>query len=185
MISTAGNTGKSISGALEDALKGITKDWKAAKRQADRDESAGRTGKQDERGRVRELTIKDAAYDVMPQAYAEASSKGKYPANARQIMYAARPKVLALTGGRRWDNSSYFTQHLLPDYMRYNPQGTAGWDVVFTPAATSPSHTLQQVRSGTPRVRRHIPASGRCRSGRALRRRGYRARPQLPDLRPR
>ena len=77
------------------------------------------------------LSIKDAAYEVMEDAYRHASAQGQYPANARQIMYAARPAVLALTGDKGWKRSSYFTQELLPDFMEEHPELTAAWDVVF------------------------------------------------------
>lgn len=56
---------------------------------------------------------------------------GMLPANARQIMYAARPLVLALTDGKCWKDSNYFTQTLLPNYMFDYPSETANWDVVY------------------------------------------------------
>ena len=42
------------------------------------------------------MTIKVAAYNVMTEAYMAVSDNGTLPANARQIMYAARPKILEL-----------------------------------------------------------------------------------------
>ena len=78
-----------------------------------------------------ELSIKDAAYNVMERAYMKASASNTLPANARQIMYAARPLVLELTGGKSWKKSSYFTQTLLPNFIDENPDTTSGWDVVF------------------------------------------------------
>ena len=35
-----------------------------------------------------EISLKDAAWEVMEEAYLKASNDGKLPANARQIMYA-------------------------------------------------------------------------------------------------
>ena len=47
-------------------------------------------------------------------------------------MYAARPGVQRLTGKEKpWKKSSYFTQHLLVDFMEEHPDLTASWDVVF------------------------------------------------------
>jgi hypothetical protein len=64
------------------------------------------------------LSQRRAAWLVMSQAYHQASrnvdgASGKpLPANARQIMYAARPNILAMTGKDKLD-SNYFTQTLL------------------------------------------------------------------------
>ena len=55
------------------------------------------------------MTVKDAAYQVMEAAYQKASGNGRYPGNARQIMYAARPLILELTGEDQL-NDVYFTQ---------------------------------------------------------------------------
>ncbi len=63
----------------------------------------------------RGMFLKEAAYEVMEQAYLMASGDGQYPANARQIMYAARPYIQKKTGKDLMDN--YFTQTLLPSYV--------------------------------------------------------------------
>jgi len=64
----------------------------------------------------------------MEDAYIKASSNGKYYANARQIMYAARPAILEITGEREL-KSAYFTQTLLKDYLeKYNPDWKVVWD---------------------------------------------------------
>jgi hypothetical protein len=47
----------------------------------------------------------------MRQAYMTASANGTLPANPRQIYYAARPKMLEMTG-RTSIKSGYFTQTL-------------------------------------------------------------------------
>ena len=44
------------------------------------------------------IFIKTAAWKVMEAAYMKASDGGELPANARQIMYAARPEILRLAG---------------------------------------------------------------------------------------
>ena len=55
----------------------------------------------------------------MHEAYNKASDSGRYPANARQIMYAARPAIQERTGEMLSD--VYFTQVLLPDFIREHP----------------------------------------------------------------
>ncbi|MGH7271557.1 MAG: hypothetical protein ACREJ3_14095, partial [Polyangiaceae bacterium] len=106
-----------IDAALEQAVASVTKAWKAAKRRADREDRIQRRDLDELRraNAPRPCSIKIAAYEAMAAAYGKASANGTLPANARQIMYAARPSVLERTGGRSWKSSSYFTQHLLPD----------------------------------------------------------------------
>lgn len=150
-----------IDEALTSAVQVVTKGWKAAKRQADRDDRV-RQRDLDELRRSqkrRQWSVKEAAYQVMAEAYLKASANNTLPANARQIMYAARPLVLALTGGKCWKESSYFTQHLLPDYIAEYPDETAGWDVVFDARGhLAEPHTERRIDLGTLAVRRYIGA---------------------------
>ncbi len=76
---------------------------------------------------ARGLSQKDAAAQVMEAAYLAASANGTLPATGRQVMYAARPKIEALTSGKRLDDQ-YFCQTLLPDFME---EHDVDWDVVF------------------------------------------------------
>jgi hypothetical protein len=93
----------------------------------------------------------------MVEAYMKASANNTLPANARQIMYAARPLILALTGGECWKNSSYFTQHLLPDFIEENPALTADWDVVFDARGRLVEpHTRHRTDLGTLEVRKYF-----------------------------
>jgi hypothetical protein len=93
----------------------------------------------------------------MEAAYRHAGAQGRYPANARQIMYAARPAVLELTGGKCWKRSSYFTQELLPDFMEEHPDLAAAWDVVFDDRGhLIEPHTQHRIGLGTLEVRDYI-----------------------------
>jgi hypothetical protein len=108
------------------------------------------------------LSQKKAAWRVMSQAYHQVSrnvddASGKpLPANARQIMYAARPNILGMTGKGKLD-SNYFTQTLLPDYVLEHPEETRDWDVVFDARGhfVEP-HTNRQVPLGTLQVRWYV-----------------------------
>jgi len=121
---------------LGDALAAVvtktTKGWRRAKRDADQEDRLSGAQRSALFRRPYVVTVRDAAFKVMPEAYAWASSNGQYLANARQIMYGARPRVLKLTVGERkriWKNSSYFTQTLLKDYLdRYEPDWRVVWD---------------------------------------------------------
>ena len=102
------------------------------------------------------IYIKEVAYKVMEQAYMKASDNGTLPANARQIMYAARPLILAEATSNKFD-SKYFTQHLLPDYLEEHPSETASWDVVFDARGQLfEPHTKTDVRLGTIDVRNYL-----------------------------
>jgi hypothetical protein len=101
------------------------------------------------------MSIKDAARTVMGKAYRVASGNGRYPANARQVMYAARPDILRLTGNDKLDDA-YFTQVLLPDYVTEYGKD-AEWDVVFDSRGNFVEpHTGHEVRLGTIDVRAYL-----------------------------
>lgn len=116
--------------ALTSAVRSATSAWKKAKRQADKEDRVRKRELERLRSyRPPKITIRRAAFEVMQRAYMKASANGRYYANARQIMYAARPWVLELTGGKIWKKSSYFTQTLLKDYIEmYDPQWKVVWD---------------------------------------------------------
>jgi len=104
---------------LASAVHSATSAWKKAKRQADKEDRVRkRELERLRRYRPPKITIRRAAFEVMERAYMKASANGRYYANARQIMYAARPWVLELTGGEIWKKSSYFTQTLLTILLR-------------------------------------------------------------------
>lgn len=152
-----------IEQALTEAIQAVTRGWKTAKRQADKDDRVRQRDLDELRKaqKRQQWTVKEAAYYVMADAYRKASAGGTLPANARQIMYAARPAVLELTGGKCWKESSYFTQHLLPDYIAEHPTATAGWDVVFDARGhLAEPHTGERVDLGTLAVRRYIAGWG-------------------------
>lgn len=104
----------------------------------------------------RGVSLKDAASAVMADAYRSASGGGRYPANARQIMYAARPAMLRATGRDALDDA-YFTQTLLPDYLEQHADTTGDWDVVFDArGALVEPHTEREVALSTIEVREYL-----------------------------
>lgn len=149
-----------INAALESAIKTVSAKWKEAKRQADRENRVyGRQLKELRKAeKRRQLSVKEAAYWVMEKAYMLASSNNTLPANARQVMYAARRDVIELTGKTTpWKKSSYFTQHLLPDFVDAHPELTADWDVVYDARGKLVEpHTKKRIDMGTLAVRRYI-----------------------------
>ena len=102
------------------------------------------------------MTIKEAAYSVMEEAYLKASGNGALPANARQIMYAARGKILVLTGKTEFGDN-YFTQTLLPDFQNDNPELTADWQVAYDARGHFiEPHTNYEIGLGTIEVQDYV-----------------------------
>ena len=102
------------------------------------------------------MTIKDAAYEAMGAAYLKASGNGLYPANARQIMYAARPLILEMTGESKL-NDSYFTQTLLPDFLNEHHDLKQSWNVVYDARGHfREPHGTGEIGLGTREVRSYI-----------------------------
>jgi hypothetical protein len=148
-----------IAEALQTAVTKAAKAWTRLKRSGDKDNRVSQRAIEDEakRQRQQQITIKEAAWQVMEQAYLKASDNGRLPANARQIMYAARPLVIALRDPAPiWKNDSQFTQGYLPDFLAAHPELTRNWDVVYDDRGhfTEP-HTRKTFGLGTLKVRRY------------------------------
>ena len=149
-----------IADDLQRLLKSATARFAKAKRQADRNDRMDARALDELRNahKVKPMTVKEAAYRVMEQAYMKASSNNTLPANARQIMYAARPLIIKLTGKESpWKNSSFFTQTLLNDFIAERPDLCANWDVVFDDRGHfEEPHTGKKIGIGTLAVRGYI-----------------------------
>jgi hypothetical protein len=92
----------------------------------------------------------------MEEAYMEASDNNTLPANARQIMYRARPLILRMITADKF-NDKHFTQKLIPKFLEQNPELTADWDVVYDARGHfREPHTGHTVPVGTVEVRRYL-----------------------------
>ncbi|WP_158218591.1 ATP-binding protein [Synechococcus sp. 1G10] len=141
--------------AIRTVIDAITKNWKKLKARQRRD--AQSTEKELERLSRQQsgVTTKEAAWAVMADAYMKASNNNTLPANARQVMYAARGAILNATGKPLSD--TYFTQTLLPDFISENFELTKDWDVVYDDRGTfMEPHTRIRVAMGTLKVRNYI-----------------------------
>lgn len=144
---------KCLKDDLTSAIKSVTKDWKKAKRRADKEDRVSHDDiSRMSMGRAK-VTIRDAAFDIMPEAYSKASGGEQFPANARQIMYCARPYILETTGVHEL-NDIYFTQTLLKDYVdEHHP----GWDIVWDARGHfNEPHTRKTIGLGGLEVRNYI-----------------------------
>lgn len=146
----------SIPDLLAEGVLAVTKDWAKIKKQEERDRRQAEAARQRYyAGRNQRVTVKDAAYEVMKDAYMEASGGGGLVAHARQVMYAARREIEEQTD--RTLNDVYFTQVLLPDYVRENPEETANWDVVYDARGhLMEPHTGKHIGLGTLEVRDYL-----------------------------
>jgi hypothetical protein len=143
-----------IGDAIVPALTKATAPWAKQRKSEERDRN-NRSQRRDRLMRSQEVSVKDAAYAVMEQAYLTASSNGTLPASARQVMYAARPAIQAETGKQL--NAAYFTQTLLPDFMA---EHDLDWNVVFDDRGHFiEPHTEHEIGIGTLSVRRYLDAN--------------------------
>ena len=142
------------SDAVIGAVEGVTKRWAKQRKKEERDESA-RANRQYVMMRRRDVTIREAAWQIMQDAYMKASANDTLPAHARQIMYAARGHIQRTADrplGKNFDQ--YFTQQLLPDYME---KTGVTWNVVFDARGHfHEPHTEEEVPLGTLQVRRYL-----------------------------
>ncbi len=148
-----------IGEAINQGVTAVTKDWTKYRKKEYRDAaSAARWHDKMLRGSVREESIKDIAYEIMAEAFMKASGGGQLPAAARQIMYQARPLILAQTDKKLGKEfAQYFTQQLLPGYMMEYPDETASWDVVFDARGHLwEPHTGREIQLGTLAVRKYV-----------------------------
>jgi hypothetical protein len=106
-------------------VRECTKKWTKIKKTEERSPAARRF-RYSRMTRERGVSLKDAAAQILPEAYAKVSGNGQLPANARQLMYAARGHIQKVTGQEL--NSNYFTQTLLPDYLT---ETGVEWDVAY------------------------------------------------------
>jgi hypothetical protein len=146
---------KSPACVLTALVEGATEKWAKQRKAEERDANA-RLRRNDRMIRyVRPRTIRDAAFSVLPQAYAAAAGNVGL-ANARQIFYAARPEILRITGKDDL-GYQYFCQTLLIDFMETYPDKVKNWDVVWDDRGhfTEP-HDGETFGLGTRKVRGYL-----------------------------
>jgi hypothetical protein len=100
-------------------------------------------------------TQKEAAWQIMEEAYMAASGNGTLPALARQIFYQARPKIMAMTNDKELQYG-YFSQTLLPDYIE---EHGVSWNVVYDARGHfEEPHTNRNIGCGTIGVGNYLHA---------------------------
>jgi hypothetical protein len=156
--------GAELERAVRETIASVTTGWRKHKSKMARSEKM--VGRERERV-MRESRLGQKArmmtltQEVIHDAYHEASANGRLPANARQVMYSARRRVLAAMAEERlgcsiWKDKS-FTTKILPQYIADHPEETKGWDVVFDPRGNliEPHTSRAPVPLGTVKVREY------------------------------
>jgi len=146
--------------SIIDSVRRVTKKW-AKQRKAEERSASAQSRRRQAMTSSQRTTLKEAVSEHIEAAYiavSDGGTLGRLVAHARQLMYFVRRRIQGITDEELNDN--YFTQTLLPEYMRENPGTTAKWDVVFDARGhfTEP-HTLTEVALGTLDVRNHLRGS--------------------------
>jgi hypothetical protein len=104
-------------------------------------------------------TIKAVAYEIMEQAYMKASADNILPANARQIMYAARPTILARLNLSSLEDETFFK--ILTKYLIEKKEETVQWNVVYDARGhLVEPHVRSRLGLGTLEVNRYVNSWG-------------------------
>jgi hypothetical protein len=145
---------RNIANDILDAVETATSKWTRQKKSEERHPGniryrASRMTKEPR------TTQKEAAWEVMQQAYMAASGNGTLPASARQIFYQARPKIMAMTEDKELAYG-YFSQTLLPDYIE---EHGVDWNVVYDARGHFlEPHTNRRIGCGTIEVGNYLHA---------------------------
>jgi DNA topoisomerase VI subunit B len=139
--------------AIVNAVSYVTKVWEKLIRAEIRDRRA-ELNREQRLVKSERVTIRDATFEVMEEAYLKASDNGTLPVKPRQIMYAARPMILEMTG-KDVLRGNYFSQGLLIDYME--EYDCDDWDIIWDARGhfVEP-HTETTIPLGTLEVREYL-----------------------------
>jgi hypothetical protein len=145
---------RNIADDLVTSLETVTRGWTRQKKSEERHPGMRRY-RVSRMTRKPRTSQKDAAWQIMEQAYMAASANGTLPAKVRQIYYAARPKIMELTDDKELVYN-YFSQVLLPDYIE---EHGVGWNVVWDARGHfEEPHTNRRIGCGTLEVRNYLAA---------------------------
>jgi hypothetical protein len=137
-----------------DAVEAATRKWTRQKKSEERHPGMirYRTSRMTREPRT---TQKEAAWEIMQEAYMAASGNDTLPALARQIYYQARPKIMAMTDDKELAYG-YFSQTLLPDYIE---EHGVDWNVVYDARGHfEEPHTNRRIGCGTIEVGNYLHA---------------------------
>jgi hypothetical protein len=145
---------RNIANDILDAVESATSKWTRQKKSEERHPAMIRY-RASRMTREPRTTQKDAAWEILEQAYMAASGNGTLPALARQIFYQARPKIMAMTEDKELAYG-YFSQTLLPNYIE---EHGVDWNVVYDARGHfEEPHTNRRIGCGTIEVGNYLRA---------------------------
>jgi hypothetical protein len=145
---------RSIADDIIDVVETATSKWTRQKKSEERHPGMVRY-RASRMTREPRTTQKEAAWQIMEEAYMAASGDGTLPALARQIFYQARPKIMAITEDKELAYG-YFSQTLLPDYIE---EHGVDWNVVYDARGHfEEPHTNRRIGCGTIEVGNYLHA---------------------------
>jgi hypothetical protein len=145
---------RNVANDIIDATESATRKWTKQKKSEERHPGMirYRTSRLTKESRT---TQKEAAWQILEEAYMAVSNGGRLPALARQIYYQARPKIMAVTDNKHLAYG-YFSQALLPDYIE---EKGVTWNVVYDARGHfAEPHTNISIGCGTIGVSNYIRA---------------------------
>jgi Topoisomerase 6 subunit A/Spo11, Toprim domain len=145
---------RNIADDIVDAVETATRKWTRQKKSEERHPGMIRY-RSSRMTKEPRTTQKEAAWQIMKDAYLAASGNGRLPAKARQIYYQARPKIMAMTDDKELQYG-YFSQTLLPDYIE---EHGVDWNVVYDARGHfEEPHTNRRIGCGTIEVGNYLHA---------------------------
>src|SRR5215831_15979482 len=145
---------RNIANDILDAVETATSKWTRQKKSEERHPGMVRY-RASRMTKEPRTTQKDAAWQVMEEAYMAASGQDTLPALVRQIFYQARPKIMQLTEDKHLDYG-YFSQTLVPDYIE---EKGVSWNVVYDARGHfEEPHTSRRIGCGTIEVGNYLRA---------------------------
>jgi hypothetical protein len=148
---------RNIANDLIDVVETATSKWTRQKKSEERHPGMVRY-RMSRMTKEPRTSQKEAAWEVMEEAYMRASANGTLSASARQIYYQARPKIMQLTEDRQLAYG-YFSQTLLPNYIE---EKGVSWKVVYDARGHfEEPHTERRIGCGTIEVNNYLRAMKR------------------------
>jgi hypothetical protein len=145
---------RNIADDIIDVVETATSKWTRQKKSEERHPGMARY-RASRMTKEPRTTQKEAAWEIMEEAYLAASGGGTLPAMARQIYYQARPKIMAMTENKELAYG-YFSQTLLPDYIE---ERGVSWNVVYDARGHfEEPHTNRRIGCGTIEVSNYLRA---------------------------
>jgi hypothetical protein len=145
---------RNIANDILDVVETATRPWTRQKKSEERHPGMVRY-RASRMTKEPRTTQKEAAWEIMEEAYLKASANNTLPALARQIYYQARPKIMEMTDDKALVYG-YFSQTLLPDYIELEG---VNWNVVYDARGhLEEPHTDRRIGIGTIEIGNYLHA---------------------------